>query len=362
MPQVSRTVLIVTDDLTPHGAGVDVRLLIAQIVREGMPVRVVCEEVETSLAGISVRESPGLGSRWRRPWALSRVAADEGATLPGVIHVLKSSMADVAVSLSERWGVPYFLTIDEFLGPGDRLRLGKRWCKGLFATGEELAADLIHQVGIPASMVHVVRPGSITTTGDRKSPPSTTLQPISVVGAAGPLSAGSGFATFLNAARRVLDTGIDAEFVIAGSGEDEIELRRRADRFKIADRVTFAADASIEDPVWGVLDIYCQPAVVASVGRGLRFALANAIPSIASDIEGLRDLVEHDETGLRVPPNDTNALAGAILALLRDRARAESLGRSGRERIERDFRPEVEAKLIVEHYRAAISEANPPIA
>ena len=36
--------------------------------------------------------------------------------------------------------------------------------------------------------------------------------------------------TFLAAARRVLDSGVDAEFVIAGQGEDEVDLRRRADR------------------------------------------------------------------------------------------------------------------------------------
>jgi hypothetical protein len=38
----------------------------------------------------------------------------------------------------------------------------------------------------------------------------------------------------------VLDAGIDAEFVIAGQGESEFNLRRRAERLRIADRTTFA--------------------------------------------------------------------------------------------------------------------------
>ena len=145
------------------------------------------------------------------------------------------------------------------------------------------------------------------------------------------MTAGAGFAGFLNAARRVLDTGQDIEFVIAGSGDEEIELRRRADRLKISDRVTFAADASPGDAFWDVLDVYCQPSILPTVGRGLRMALAHGVPSIASDVDGLRGLVIPESTSLMVPPNDTNALSRAILDLLGRPEHACVLGREGRE-------------------------------
>ena len=175
-----------------------------------------------------------------------------------------------------------------------------------------------------------------------------------MIGAAGCLTAGSGFSTYLNAARRVLDAGIDAEFILVGQGDEEGDLRRRADRLHIADRVTFAGDAAVGLSFWNVLDVYCQPTSVPTVGRNLARALAHGLPAIASDIEGLRSLVIHNGTGLRVPPGDTNALARAILDLLADRSLACRLGQRGREAVARDYDLDREAIALADLYHAIV--------
>jgi glycosyltransferase involved in cell wall biosynthesis len=54
-------------------------------------------------------------------------------------------------------------------------------------------------------------------------------------------------------------------------------------------------------------------------------------PVVASDVGGLRDVVQHDITGLRVPPRDPGALAAAIDSLLDDPVRRAEMGRAGRE-------------------------------
>ena len=51
---------------------------------------------------------------------------------------------------------------------------------------------------------------------------------------------------------------------------------------------------------------------------------------VVSDVGGLRDTVEHGVTGLRVPPGDPAALAGALDGLLADPTRAAALGLAGR--------------------------------
>jgi glycosyltransferase involved in cell wall biosynthesis len=176
-----------------------------------------------------------------------------------------------------------------------------------------------------------------------------------VIGTAGPLVSGSGFATFLNAARKVIDAGADAEFVIAGQGEDEVDLRRRAHRLRIADRVTFAGIPVVGLRFWSVLDVYCQTAVVPSAGRTLATALAFGVPSVASDLAGLRALIDPGRTGLRVPPGDAGALASTILDLLADPEGARRLGREGRAFILREFDPEAEARLLAQVYRDALA-------
>ncbi|MBV8382271.1 MAG: glycosyltransferase family 4 protein, partial [Planctomycetaceae bacterium] len=100
--------------------------------------------------------------------------------------------------------------------------------------------------------------------------------------------------------------------------------------------------------------------LVPSVGRTLAMALASGVPSIASDVEGLRALVEDGVTGLRIPPGDSAALARTILDLLRDPEGARSLGTRGREVIRRAFDPEAEARNLVTVYHTVLDACPEP--
>jgi glycosyltransferase involved in cell wall biosynthesis len=60
-------------------------------------------------------------------------------------------------------------------------------------------------------------------------------------------------------------------------------------------------------------------------------------PIVASDIDGVREQLRHNETGLLVPPADPKALAKAILSILDDQQKAEHLGRAARKAAEQMF-------------------------
>ncbi len=62
-----------------------------------------------------------------------------------------------------------------------------------------------------------------------------------------------------------------------------------------------------------------------------------ARPIVADAVGQLPDYLEHNVSGLLVPPGDPNAFARAVIELLRDRARRERLGASARERAWREF-------------------------
>ena len=51
---------------------------------------------------------------------------------------------------------------------------------------------------------------------------------------------------------------------------------------------------------------------------------------LGTDIDGLRDAVRHDETGVLVPPEDVGALADGMRALIADDSRRRDLGAAGR--------------------------------
>jgi starch synthase len=80
-------------------------------------------------------------------------------------------------------------------------------------------------------------------------------------------------------------------------------------------------------------DLYVQPSREEGLPLALVEAMALGVPVVASAINGIPEVVEHEVTGHLVPPDDPGALAGAIDALLDDPARAARLARAGRDRI-----------------------------
>ena len=266
------------------------------------------------------------------------------------MHVLSGRMAEPALAIAERWRIPYLLAVDDFPRRDFRFRLSRAWCRGLIVPNRELAVVLTREFGVPSRTIHEISRGVIVSEGATR-PVDLGPGRVPVVGAAGPLVSSSGFTTFLNAARKVIDMGLDAEFLIAGQGEDEGDLRRRAERLRIAERLTFADDLASALSFWEVLDVYCQTSMAPTVGRPLMMAMASGIPSITTDVEGLRSLVEPGETGLVVPHGDSSALAGSIVALLLDRDRARLLGEAARRAVSRDFHPDRESSLLDSLYR-----------
>jgi type III pantothenate kinase len=75
---------------------------------------------------------------------------------------------------------------------------------------------------------------------------------------------------------------------------------------------------------------------------GLVFAEAMAMgkPVVALASGGALEVVADGETGLLSPPGDAAALAANISLLLADPERRDRMGRAGRDRVERLFRPE----------------------
>jgi glycosyltransferase involved in cell wall biosynthesis len=98
-------------------------------------------------------------------------------------------------------------------------------------------------------------------------------------------------------------------------------------------------------------DVLVLPSIVDARGdtEGLGVVLLEAmsygVPVVASDIGGITDIVEHDTSGLLVPPGDPAALAQALERLARDPALASRLGSAGEQRVRRAFGwPEIMTK------------------
>ncbi|AHY46036.1 Glycosyltransferase [Rubrobacter radiotolerans] len=186
-----------------------------------------------------------------------------------------------------------------------------------------------------------------------------------VVLAVGRMIERKGFPVLVRAAKRLRGR---ARVVIVGGGEYESVVRREVERAGVGDVVTLAGRLSNAElaAAYAGCAVFCLPAVLDSRGEteGLGVVLIEAMshgkPVVASDIGGIPDAVEAGETGLLVKPNDPDALADALLSVVRDDTLARRLGEAGRRRARDLFSWESVAERHLALYRRAISRASAP--
>lgn len=117
----------------------------------------------------------------------------------------------------------------------------------------------------------------------------------------------------------------------------EAQLRARADEPDLRGAVEFAGYVNPTLPVLAAASVVLVPSRVEPFGNTAVEALLARRPLVASDVQGLAEIVEHERTGLLVPPGDAAALAAGVARYLDDPAWAASVAGTGRDEALRRF-------------------------
>lgn len=255
---------------------------------------------------------------------------------PDLIHIQSRQAARNGMWLARRLNRPFVLTMHDYLQPHERFLLDRQYCRRIIAISDSVKSDLITRTGLPDELVTVIHSGVNTNDAVNESNVLKTDR-VPVIGTAGPLETVKGFPYFLGAAARVLATGRDVEFVIAGTGPEEANLRRLARELKIDGRVTFVPNRLDFDESLKAMDIFCLPSLQQGIGTIMLQAMAMGRPVIATRVGGIHRVVRDNDTGLLIPPANSELLANRILELLNDPPRARQIGHAAREDVIREF-------------------------
>ena len=161
----------------------------------------------------------------------------------------------------------------------------------------------------------------------------------------GRLEKRKGVETLFKAIPIVLEEVPDARFYIVGSDTNLASNGRSYRKFLLQNLdkkyhknvrfVGYVDDNELKD-FYRNCDIFVAPSLYESFGLIYLEAMAWGKPVIGCDVGGVPEIVEDGETGILIPPEDENALAGAIIKLKDEKLRAK-IGEKGRRKVENDF-------------------------
>jgi glycosyltransferase involved in cell wall biosynthesis len=199
--------------------------------------------------------------------------------------------------------------------------------------------------GIPLEHFHTPDPHIVDWIRNQYGP--------SIVVAVGRLVGYKGFEYLVRAMKKV-----DGHLLLIGNGPLRGELESQARALGLFERVTILSGVADVVPYYHAADVFVLPSVNRSEAFGMVQieAMACGKPVVNTKLDsGVPFVSRHEETGLTVPPCDSDALAKAIQTLLRNSELRARMGAAAKLRVHREFNVEVMARKTLDVYESLMN-------
>ena len=284
-----------------------------------------------------------LSAAWRLSRLLKRLR-------PDVVHAHDPhgvAMAALALSMSTEPAAPPLVAARrvDFHIKGNALSRWKYRQVDCFVCASEAIRQMLIADGIPAARAVTIHEG--IDLGRVAAAPAADLHAdlwlphhAPIVGNVAALVPHKGQRHLIEAAAIVTKKVPDARFVIAGEGELRAVLERQIKDHRLEKHVFLAGFRPDILSVHKAFDIFVMSSVTEGLGTSLLDAMACGKPIVATRVGGMPEVVIDGLTGLLVAPRDHEAMADAIVTLLRDDALRTRMGAAGQVRVREKFSAE----------------------
>jgi len=162
-----------------------------------------------------------------------------------------------------------------------------------------------------------------------------------LIGVLGMVRRGKGQRFAVEAMPAILRAFPQTRLLIVGAQEASYaeQVRHRAAQLGIANQVCWVDHRDDAATVLSALDVCLVPSLEEPFGFVAPEALACGTPVVASRVGGLRETIQHNQTGLLVQPRSATELAEGTIRLLRDRAFAHQSAAEGARWVQRQLAP-----------------------
>jgi glycosyltransferase involved in cell wall biosynthesis len=165
-----------------------------------------------------------------------------------------------------------------------------------------------------------------------------------------------GHEDLIAAAQPMLAERPDLHFVMAGDGPWFEKIKNIVDALGLGHRIHLLGFRSDVPNVLRGCDLFVLPTHQEALGQSYIEAMAEGLPVIGTNVDGVPEVITHGVNGLLVPPHDIEALRAAIAGLIDNPGLRAQLGVAGRLLTNLNFTIDAMADETIDLYRRGISE------
>lgn len=281
------------------------------------------------------------------PSALWRLTAKLRQLAPDVVHTWLFAGNSYGRWAAQRAGVPVIVAGERCVDPWkswwnyevDRRLL--RYTQTI-VTNTSAVADFYAQHGIAPKHFTVI-PNAVVPMPHTRLTREQLFERLRikprgrVVGAVGRLWKQKGYRDLIWAGELLRVAQPDACLIIIGDGPEREALQAFRDRCGARDAVRLVGHRGDAAELMSAFDVLWNGSLYEGQSNTILEAMTMGIPTVASDIPGTRDLIEHGRSGYLYPPQDLGALTRWTVGLLQDDERRAQMGSQARQRAAQSF-------------------------
>ncbi len=158
-----------------------------------------------------------------------------------------------------------------------------------------------------------------------------------VLGTVANLSYDKDFTTLLSAFQKIAVINPEAELVVVGDGPRAGEIQKLSYGLGLSRKVKFLGFRTDVPDILSTFDIFVLSSHTEGFGMSILEAMAAQVPVIASNVGGIKEVIEDGISGKLFEYGDSEGLKDAVLALSGDEKKRNTLVENGYERVKTTF-------------------------
>ncbi len=282
---------------------------------------------------------------------------------PGLVPIIAAKLAGIKIVFAtvHQPGTAYGLKAKILL------RTATRFCTAFFCVSKAVeeswfgSSDVLVPTHINKNRTHFTLynavdadriEGIVKATDKEELRKSLGINGKKVVGVVGRLRREKGQGILLDAMPAVVKVVPDSVLVVVGDGPDRDALNKQAAGLKILDNIIWLGQKTPEEvyQLYSIMDVVAVPSLFEGFGLSAAEAMLAGAPVVASRVDGLSEVVQHEVMGYLVNSGNSRELAAAIVDLLSDTEKAKRFGKAGYLYVKDNFSAERFRKLTLSSY------------